>query len=196
MMDTIRVVVVYASKYGHTKLQAEAVARGATAVEGVELTLLSAAEAVDRLAEFDQADAIIFGSATYMGSLAAEMKLFFEAAVSRWVSRAWQDKIAGGFTCSSNFSGDKSNTMNSLLINAMQQGMIWVSLNQLPGSDDPAGQQCPEGPGPDCLNRNSGSIGPMASCFRLKTLTRGDVRTAEAYGTRVAEITRRFHRGK
>ena len=35
-MKSLKVVVVYASRYGHTKLQAEAVARGAAAVPDSE----------------------------------------------------------------------------------------------------------------------------------------------------------------
>ena len=61
-----------------------------------------------------------------MGNMAAEMKRFLEAAVTKWFSQAWKDKIAGAFTNSSSFSGDKLNTLVGLVINAMQHGMIDV----------------------------------------------------------------------
>ena len=59
-----KLVVVYHSGYGHTKLQAEAVHRGAAGVEGIDAEILTAAEAVERIDEFDAADAIVFGCPT------------------------------------------------------------------------------------------------------------------------------------
>ena len=59
-----KVAVVYHSGYGHTKLQAEAVHRGAASVKGVEAQLLTTEEAIQRLDDLDRADAIIFGCPT------------------------------------------------------------------------------------------------------------------------------------
>ncbi len=64
-MSTI--AIVYHSGYGHTKALAEAVAKGAQAVAGAKAALVPVAEAEARQAELDGADAIIFGSPTYMG---------------------------------------------------------------------------------------------------------------------------------
>ena len=50
------------------------------------------------------------------------MKKFIEAAAKKWFTLAWKDKIAGAFTNSSSFSGDKLNTLVGLFINAMQHG--------------------------------------------------------------------------
>src|SRR5947208_14726244 len=88
-----KVFIVYHSGFGHTKLQAEAVHRGAAAVAGVEALLLTADEAAGRLDELDGADAIIFGCPTYMGSMSAGMKKFVEAAAKKWFTLAWKDKI-------------------------------------------------------------------------------------------------------
>ena len=67
-----KIIVVYYSGYGHTKRMAEAVAEGAGA------TLLPV-DAEGNLPEggFDQlaaADAIIFGSPTYMGAASGPFK--------------------------------------------------------------------------------------------------------------------------
>lgn len=193
------VAIVYHSQYGHTKIQAEAVKRGALAVEGTEVLFLEVEEASEKLAELDAADAIIFGCPTYMGNVSAGMKLFQERAVSRWFSQAWKDKIAGVFTNSTNFSGDKLNTQIGLMINAMQMGMIFVSLGQLPASNEPESLDSAQGPGPDALNRVDGSLGPMATSFGLsagEAPLKGDIDTAEAYGKRIAEITAQFIRGR
>ncbi len=194
-MSSVKVAVVYFSKYGHTKLQAEAVRDGAASFLGAEVLLLDADAAIKRIDELDAFNAIIFGSPTYMGGIAAGMKNFLEATVTKWGKGAWKDKIAGGFTNSSNFSGDKMNTMFSLLTTAMQLGMIWVSLGDIVSSNEPDGEKTVNGPSPAALNRNSASLGPMASSFGVRvpdSPPKGDIETAKNYGRRVAEVAARF----
>ncbi len=192
-MEKIKIAVVYCTRYGHTKILAEAVVRGASEPDA-EVTLYSTVEAAERMKELDGADAIVFGCPTFMGGMASEMKLFIEKGVTRWGKQVWADKIAGGFTNSSNFSGDKLNTMVGLMISAMQQGMIWVGVGTLVGEAHSV-----DGPGAEAINRNSASVGPMASSFSVNAPDAppaGDVETAAAYGQRIASVTRRFKRGR
>lgn len=194
-----KIYIIYHSGYGHTKQQAEAVHRGAAGVEGVEATLWTAQEGIDNLDALDNADAIIFGCPTYMGNMAAEMKRFVEAAVKKWFTQSWKDKIAGGFTNSSSFHGDKLNTLQGLMIQAMQQGMIWVGTGMFPSANDPEGLNSIDGPGPHTHNRQGSWIGPMASSFQVDAPgapPKGDIETAELYGKRVADITLQFIRGR
>ena len=193
------VAIVYHSGFGHTKLQAEAVYKGAMSVAGVETVLLSAEEAGSDGDRLDEADAIIFGSPTYMGSMSAEMKKFLETAAAKWFSQAWKDKVAGAFTNSSSHSGDKLNTLVGLMINAMQQGMIFVSLGMHPAASDPDSMNQIQGPGPEVVNRLGSSIGPMAASFQVNpgdAPSTGDLATAEAYGVRVATVTQQLIRGR
>jgi len=193
-----KIYVVYHSGFGHTKLQAEAVHRGAAGVKGVEAHILTAQEAAARIDELDTADGIIFGCPTYMGSMAAEMKKFLETAASKWFTQSWKDKIAGAFTNSSSFSGDKLNTLIGLVINAMQHSMIYVGTGMLPAANRPESMNAVEGPGPDVHNRVGSFLGPMSASFQVKPPAappKGDLQTAEAYGKRVAEITLRFLAG-
>jgi len=60
------VAIVYHSGFGHTKLQAEAVHRGAASVAGVEARLYTSEEGISKLDELDQADAIISVSYTHL----------------------------------------------------------------------------------------------------------------------------------
>src|SRR5258706_11125147 len=150
-MSTI--AIVYLSTYGHTKLQAEAVLRGAQSVPSITTQLYTAEEATARLDELDAADAIILGCPTYMGSMSAGMKSFIEAAAKKWFTLAWKDKIAGAFTNSSSFSRDKLNTLVGLVINAMQHGMIFVGLGMMPSPNKPEEMNQNTGPGPDAHNR-------------------------------------------
>ena len=193
-----KVAIVYHSGFGHTKLQAEAVESGAADVEGVEVELLTTEEAIERIDELDDADAIIFGAPTYMGSMSAEMKKFQEAAAPKWFAQVWRNKIAGAFTNSSSFSGDKLNTLEGLLIAAMQHGMIYVGLGMLPAANEPESMKSVTGPGPEVHNRVGSFVGPMAASFQVNppgAPAPGDLETAEAYGRRVAEVTLQFLRG-
>jgi NAD(P)H dehydrogenase (quinone) len=189
------VAVVYHSGFGHTKLQAEAVHRGAASVKGTEAKLYTTDEATNKLDELDQADAIIFGSPTYMGNMSAEMKKFIEVAAKKWFTQSWKDKVAGAFTNSSSFSGDKLNTLIGLVINAMQHGMIYVGTGMLPAASHPESMTSVQGPGPEVQNWVGSFVGPMSASFQAQPPDApppGGIATAESYGARVAQITLRL----
>jgi NAD(P)H dehydrogenase (quinone) len=178
-----KIVIVYHSGYGHTKVVAEAVARGAQSVAGAVVALIPVAEAEARAAEFDAADAIIFGAPTYMGSASAPFKAFMDWSSKAWFEQKWKNKIAAGFTNSSSYSGDKLNTLVQMFVLAMQHGMIWVGLGLMPGNNSSKGS-------PNDLNR----IGSYAGAMTQANTDVGpdlappdsDKRTAEHLGRRVA----------
>jgi len=195
----INIAVIYHSGFGHTKRQAEAVMQGAGDVAGVNVSIYSVVEAGEDIDQFDDADAIIFGCPTYMGNVSADMKKFQEIAASKWFSMGWKDKVAGAFTNSSSFSGDKMNTLSSLMINAMQHGMIYVGTAMFPAPNETDSMENLEGPSSNAFNRVGSSIGPAASSFQVNPPQApgyGDIATAKAYGSRVANITLQFKRGR
>ena len=147
-----KIVIVYHSGYGHTKRVAEYVSEGA----GGELLAIDAEGnlpdgAWEKLAA---ADAIIFGTPTYMGGPSWQFKKFADASSKVWFGSGWKDKVFGGFTNSASFSGDKQNTLVYLNTLASQHGGIWVSLGMLP-SNTKAAQRTD-------LNNLGGSVGAMA----------------------------------
>lgn len=184
------VSIVYYSNSGTTALLAEAIARGAVSVEGTQVQLFPLSgdqiiqgrwqdEAV--LTKLSASDAIVFGSPTYMGSVAAQFKAFADATGGIWYQRGWKDKIAGGFTISGSPSGDKLNTLNYLSLFAAQHGMIWVGSDALPSKS--IGRT-------DEVNRIGSFLGVMGQNTNASgpaTLHPGDVLTGEAYGRRVAQ---------
>lgn len=184
-----RVAVVYHSGYGHTKVQAEAVARGAAGVSDTKVALIPAEEAAARIAELDAADGIVFGTPTYMGSASAALKSFMEATSKVWAEQRWKDKVAAGFVNSGSQSGDKETVFQQLVAFAMQHGMIWVGLGLLPGNNSSTGSL-------DDLNRLGFSLGAAAQSNVDEGPDRGptasDLRTAEHLGRRVAETARSF----
>ena len=119
------------------------------------MSLIPVAEAEARQAELDGADAIIFGSPTYMGGVSAEFAKFKDWTSKRWMDGAWRNKLAAGFTASASWNGDKHNTLYQLLTLALQHGMVWVGLGLPPGYNHSKGSV-------EDLNRLGASVGAMA----------------------------------
>lgn len=182
-----KVVIVFHSGYGHTQRVAESVAAGAGA--NAQLLQISADGDLpeggwDQLAA---ADAIIFGTPTYMGSPSWQFKKFSDATSKVWFTRGWQDKVFGGFSNSASFSGDKQVSLIALQTLASQHGGIWVSLGLAP-SNTKAAQRTD-------LNNLGGSVGLLVqspSDASVDEIPQGDLDTAVAYGKRVAEIAGRL----
>ena len=182
------IAIVYHSGYGHTQALAGAVARGAGSVADTNVTLVPVAEAEARQAELDAADAIIFGSPTYMGGVSADFAKFKDWTSKRWMDGTWRNKLAAGFTASASWNGDKHNTLYQLLTLALQHGMIWVGLGLPPGYNHSKGSI-------DDLNRLGASVGAMAQANAdqgSEGIVISDFRTMEALGRRVAEAARRW----
>ncbi len=189
------IAVVYQSERGHTKALAEAVVRGIASVPEVSAEAYQiASERVtcgrfkdeSLMAALDRADGIVFGCATYMGSCSAVYKAFLEAAFTpHWLEQRWKDKVAAGFTNSASQNGDKASSLYQLFTFAMQMGMIWVGVGDLPGNNWSGGTRAD-------LNRLGTWIGAMGqSDADGSSPSVGDLDTAVRFGARIAAITRR-----
>jgi multimeric flavodoxin WrbA len=190
-----RIAIAFHSGYGHTAKQAEAVAAGAESVPGTVTDLVPLDEPLtdDVWARLTAADAIIFGTPTYMGSPSWVFKKFAEESVRIWAADlAWRDKIAAGFTNSKAMSGDKLNSLVDLAVFAAQHGMIWVGLDIYPGWAESTASI-------EDLNRLGSWLGAMAQSdadlSAEKAPPATDLRTAAALGARVAAVTQRHLRG-
>lgn len=188
-----KVAVVYHSGYGHTAEQAKAVVRGVESVAGTNAVLIPVENVEEHWTTLEAADAIVFGSPTYMGSASAQFKTFMDASSKAWYVRTWKDKIAAGFTNSASQSGDKLNTLIQLAIFAAQHGMIWVGLDLLPGNNNSQGSV-------NDLNRLGGFLGALAQSNSDQGPEAGpiasDLKTAEHLGARVAQVTNQFLAGR
>jgi NAD(P)H dehydrogenase (quinone) len=183
------IVIVYHSGYGHTAVQAEAVKRGVQKVASSKVTLLTAEEAQQKWEVLAAADAIIFGTPTYMGSASAPFKAFMDASSKIWQGQGWKDKVAAGFTNSASQSGDKLSTLMQLVVFAAQHSMIWVGLDLMPGNNNSKGSV-------NDLNRLGSFIGAMAQSNADEGPDKGpiasDLLTAEHLGERVATLAKRL----
>ena len=142
-----QISIVYFSQFkGATEKLAEAIQRGASQVPGNSLcTGIKVEDVSKNWAELNDSDAIIFGSPTYMGSVAAGFKAFVEDLAGEiWLERRWLNKIASGFTVSAGRSGDKMNTLQQMVVFAAQMGMIWVPMRITGGHYSTQGSKQPE----------------------------------------------------
>ena len=180
-----KIAVVYHSGYGHTQRIAQTVAEGADAD-------LLAIDADGNLSEADwatlgEADAIVFGTPTYMGGPSWQFKKFADASSKAWFTRAWQDKFFAGFSVSASLNGDKGQTLAYLNALASQHGGLWVSLGMMPANTKAATR--------NDVNNLGGSVGLMMqapSDAGADAIPAGDVQTAHQFGERVAAVVKKF----
>ena len=182
-----KIAVVFHSGYGHTKRMADSVAAGA----GAELI---AVDAEGNLTEAQwttlaAADAIIFGSPTYMGSVSWQFKKFADASSKPWYSQAWKNKIAAGFTNSATMNGDKLSTLHYMFTLSQQHGMIWVGTGMMPSNSKAATRN-----DINYVGSYSGAMAQSPSDSSPDEMLPGDLETAKQFGVRVAEVVSKFAR--
>ncbi len=137
-----KILVLYYSRYGHVAKLAEAIAAGARGVKDAEviikrvpeLTLDEDAErhgsspvpaaTVDELADYD---AILFGTPTRFGNMAAPMRSFLDRTGGLWVKGALVGKPGSIFTSTGTGGGNES-TIISFATTLIHHGMIFVGL--------------------------------------------------------------------
>ncbi|HEU4420765.1 MAG TPA: nuclear transport factor 2 family protein [Planctomycetota bacterium] len=189
LLPPVSVAVVHHSGYGHTRVLAEAVQRGAAATAGVRAHLIAVGDHEAHWATLDLADAIVFGAPTYMAGPSAPFKAFLDSTSSRWAKQVWKDKLAAGFTNSASQSGDKLATLQALALAAMQHGMVWLGLDLMPGNNSSKGSTRD-------LNRLGSWLGAMAQSNADEPAELApppaDRATAEHLGRRVALAARRW----
>lgn len=187
--NKISIAVIYHSGYGHTKKQAEAVALGAQAT-------LIAINAEGDIGEadwkmLDDADAIIFGSPTYMGGVSWQFKKFADATSKQWFAQKWKNKVFAGFTNSGSINGDKLSTLQYMFALAMQHFGVWVGMDLMPSSTKASVRN-----DINYLGAFSGAMMQSPSDASADEVFPGDVEVARLFGERVAKITKQFTAGQ
>ena len=142
--------IVFYSMYGHIYEMAEAVAAGAREVAGTEVTLCQVPElvpdailqksgaadaraafahiAVARPEQLTEADAIIFGTPTRFGNMAAQMRNFLDQTGSLWAQGALVGKLGSVFTSTASQHGGQETTITSFHTTLLHHGMVVVGL--------------------------------------------------------------------
>ncbi|HLV16969.1 MAG TPA: NAD(P)H:quinone oxidoreductase [Pseudomonas sp.] len=140
-----KVLVLYYSMYGHIEQMAQAVAEGARAVPGVEVSLKRVPETMPEElarkagAKLDQAapiatpqelgdyDAILFGTPTRFGNMSGQMRNFLDQTGGLWVKGALIGKLGSVFT-STGTGGGTETTVTSFWHTLAHHGMLIVGL--------------------------------------------------------------------
>ena len=140
-----KVLVLYYSAYGHIETMAQAIAEGARTA-GAEVTIKRVPELVPEEAarnagmkleqaaplatvdELPQYDAIIFGTPTRFGNMAAQMRNFLDQTGKHWISGALIGKIGSVFASTASQHGGQETTITSFHTTLLHQGMIIVGL--------------------------------------------------------------------
>jgi len=140
-----KILVLYYSTYGHVETMAKAIAEGARSAKDVEVVLKRVPELMSEEvakkygAKLDQAapiatpseladyDAIIFGTPTRFGNMAAQMRNFLDQTGGLWVKGALVGKVGSVFTSTGTGGGNES-TIISFATTLIHHGMVFVGL--------------------------------------------------------------------
>ncbi len=140
-----RVLVLYYSTWGHVETMARAVAKGAAGVPGTEVVVKRVPELMPEdvakraNAKLDQEapiaepteladyDAIVFGTPTRFGNMAAQMRNFLDQTGPLWARGALVGKVGSVFT-STGTGGGNETTITSFHNTLLHHGMVIVGL--------------------------------------------------------------------
>ena len=141
-----RVLILYYSMYGHVEVMANAVAEGVRSVDGVVAVIERVPETIpedqaraigvkldqqapiatiDELADYD---AIIFGTPTRFGNMAAQMRNLLDRTAYLWLNGTLSGKVGGVFPSAATQHGGHETTMTSFFSTLLHHGMVIVGI--------------------------------------------------------------------
>lgn len=143
-----KVYVVFYSMYGHIYKLAEAIAAGAREVQDVDVSVYQVPELVPedvleksgaraarsafqdipiiKPEQLADADAILFGTPTRFGNMAAQMRNFLDQTGSLWVNGGLIGKVGSVFTSTASQHGGQETTITSFHTTLLHHGMVIV----------------------------------------------------------------------
>jgi NAD(P)H dehydrogenase (quinone) len=209
MMAATKIQIVFYSMYGHIEKMAQAVAKGARQVSGVEVDVYQVPELVPKEIleksgadkaraafakiptiepkQLAEADGIIFGTPTRYGNMCAQMRNFLDQTGGLWVKNMLVGKVGSVFTSTGAQHGGQETTVTSFHSTLLHLGMVIVGL-----------------PYSETRQTTMAEI-TGGSPYGASTITGGDgkrqpseneLAMAEFQGKYVAEITRALKRGR
>jgi NAD(P)H dehydrogenase (quinone) len=202
----MKVLIVYYSMYGHVMQLAQEVAAGAGSVEDVEVVVrrVEEFEAVDKIIDGNEfaaqirekqreipfctlddlrkADAVLFGSPTRFGNMAAQMKQLIDSMAALWLKGEMEGKPVGVFTSTASSHGGQETTLLTMMAPLLHLGMIIVGVPySVPGMIHTEGR----GGTPYGASTIAGARGELMPTVE-------DLEIARAQGRRVSEIARKL----
>ncbi len=201
----MKILLLFYSTYGHLFQMANAVVEGAKKIDGIEVTLkrvpetlspeiidmMGATEAQKAFAhipiaapnELADYDAIIFGSPTRFGNMAAQMKAFLDATGGLWAKGSLVGKIGSVFTSSATQHGGQESTILSFHTVLLHHGMLIAGLPYSFAGQTTISEMSGGSPyGASSITGGDGSRMPSAN----------ELAGAEFQGKHIAEILKRM----
>jgi len=192
------VLVLYYSATGTTAAMADQVARGIAGVEGMQARVRTVpnvspepeavagdvpAAGAPYASEQDlfECVALVLGSPTHFGNMAAPLKYFWDHSTSTWFGGELAGKPAGVFTSTSSPHGGQETTLISMMLPLLHHGMIVLGLPY----SEPELMETGGGGTPYGASRVSGFDGAREFGIAEQSLCR-------ALGRRVAETAARL----
>jgi NAD(P)H dehydrogenase (quinone) len=194
------IAIIYYSSTGTNHATAQAIAEGASGAGGevrVRLVVETAPEAaiagnpawaafVKRsadepraaLADLEWADAVVLGTPTRFGNVAAQLKSFLDSAGGLWFQGKLANKVYAGFTSAQNPHGGQESTLLALYNSIYHFGGYLVT----PGYTDPS--VFAAGGNPYGVSVTAGGGGPSEA----------DLAHARYLGKRVTEVAQKLAR--
>ena len=141
-----KILVLYYSSYGHIEVMANAIVEGARSVPGSDVTLkrvpetipaeqakaagikLDQAAPIASIGELAEYDAIIFGTPTRFGNMAAQMRNFLDQTGGLWAKGALIGKIGSVFASTGSQHGGQETTLASFHSTLLHHGMVIVGV--------------------------------------------------------------------
>jgi len=141
-----KILVLYYSMYGHIEVMANAIAEGAAKVNGTEVVIKRVPELMPEEAaknagvkldqeapfaspdELGDYDAIIFGSPTRFGNMAAQMRNFLDQTGGLWFEGKLVGKVGSVFTSTASQHGGQETTITSFHTTLLHHGMVVVGV--------------------------------------------------------------------
>ncbi|MGD9674417.1 MAG: NAD(P)H:quinone oxidoreductase [Candidatus Nitrosocosmicus sp.] len=204
----VKILILFYSRYGNTVKMAEEIAYGAKELSNVSVALRRIADDVptevisqnpqwskvvedmnnryptssvdDLVKELPHYDAIIFGSSTRFGNMAAPLKALWDRTSKLWMDGALIGKLGAVFTGAASVHGGQETTAISMMFPMLHHGMIIVgvpySVPELTQSGSPYGP--------------SRIVGPLAN----REIDDADIKVARALGKRVTMLAQKLFR--
>jgi NAD(P)H dehydrogenase (quinone) len=115
-----KLAVIYYSRTGNTEAMARLVAEGAKTESGIEVDLSNIEDfPAEKALEYD---GLIVGSPTYYGSMAYQIKKFFDDSVS--YHGKLSGKVGAAFSSAANIGGGNETTITDMLKAMLIHGMV------------------------------------------------------------------------
>lgn len=203
---SVKLLIVFYSRYGSTAKLAESIAEGAKKVDDTEVIMRKVRETAPEsvikrdkrwyeanlnmsekypeptLSDLENADSIVFGTPTRYGNMSAELKLFLDTTGPLWVSGKLIGKVAAVFCTNSTAHSGKESTLLSMMIPLLHHGMIIVGIPPNIKETVTAGSYY----GATYTAGSTGELPPSDE----------DLKVAEALGIRVAEVAKALQIGR